>query len=117
MRSIRVWRINLGIRRRLRAHDGDRRRVELLTGLLLSMLGLRSFITATRSAWVTTFIWATERSEHADAMERRMNAGFSTADPERLYSPLISNPVYGYQAINVDSQRRSAHSLLSWTKS
>ena len=33
------------------------------------------------------------------------NAGFSSADPERLYSPLISNPVYGYQAINVDSQR------------
>src|SRR5260370_36598636 len=45
------------------------------------------------------------------------NAGFSAADPERLYSPLISNPVYGYQAINVDSQRRSAHSLLSWMKS
>ena len=44
------------------------------------------------------------------------NAGFSGADPERLYSPLISNPVYGYQAINVDSQRRSPHSLLSWMK-
>jgi maltose alpha-D-glucosyltransferase / alpha-amylase len=44
------------------------------------------------------------------------NSGFSSADPERLYSPVISNPVYGYQAINVDSQRRSAHSLLSWMK-
>ena len=45
------------------------------------------------------------------------NAGFSSSDPERLYSPLISNPVYGFQAVNVDSQRRSEHSLLSWTKS
>ena len=44
------------------------------------------------------------------------NAGFSGADPERLYSPLISNPVYGYQAINVESQKRVPHSLLSWMK-
>jgi len=45
------------------------------------------------------------------------NAGFSTADPERLYSPVISNAVYGSQAINVDSQTRSEHSLLRWMKS
>ena len=45
------------------------------------------------------------------------NAGFSNADPERLYSPVISNAVYGYQAINVDSQKRSDHSLLRWMKS
>ena len=44
------------------------------------------------------------------------NGGFSSADPERLYSPPISNPVYGYQAINVESQKRSQHSLLAWTK-
>jgi len=44
------------------------------------------------------------------------NGGFSTADPERLYAPLISNPIYGFQAVNVDSQTRSEHSLLSWTK-
>jgi maltose alpha-D-glucosyltransferase/alpha-amylase len=42
------------------------------------------------------------------------NGGFSTADPERLYHPLISNPIYGYQAVNVDSQRRNDHSLLRW---
>ena len=42
------------------------------------------------------------------------NAGFSTADPEGVYAPLILNPVYGYQAINVQSQKRSEHSLLSW---
>jgi maltose alpha-D-glucosyltransferase/alpha-amylase len=44
------------------------------------------------------------------------NGGFSTADPERLYQPLISNPVYGYQAVNVESQRRQENSLLSWTR-
>jgi maltose alpha-D-glucosyltransferase / alpha-amylase len=44
------------------------------------------------------------------------NAGFSTADPERLYLPLISNPLYGYQALNVVSQRRSFHSQFSWMK-
>jgi maltose alpha-D-glucosyltransferase/alpha-amylase len=44
------------------------------------------------------------------------NAGFSTAEPEQLYFPVISNSVYGYQVINVESQRRSEHSLLSWMK-
>src|ERR1700735_2049767 len=44
------------------------------------------------------------------------NGGFSGADPERLYTPPISNPVYGYQSINVDSQKRSPHSLLAWMK-
>jgi maltose alpha-D-glucosyltransferase/alpha-amylase len=42
------------------------------------------------------------------------NGGFSNADPERLYSPPILNPVYGYQAVNVLSQKRTSHSLLSW---
>jgi maltose alpha-D-glucosyltransferase/alpha-amylase len=44
------------------------------------------------------------------------NAGFSTADPERLAQPLISNPLYGYQTVNVESQRRSDHSLLNWMR-
>ena len=42
--------------------------------------------------------------------------GFPTADPERLYLPLILSPVYGYQAVNVASQKRFGHSLLSWMK-
>jgi maltose alpha-D-glucosyltransferase/alpha-amylase len=45
------------------------------------------------------------------------NAGFSSADPEQLYSSLIANTVYGYQAVNVESQRRFGHSLLCWMKS
>ncbi len=44
------------------------------------------------------------------------NAGFSTADPESLYAALILNPLYGYQAVNVQSQKRTPHSLLSWTR-
>jgi len=44
------------------------------------------------------------------------NGGFSSADPEKLYSPLMLNPVYGYQAVNVASQKRFEHSLLSWMK-
>lgn len=44
------------------------------------------------------------------------NAGFSDADPERLAFALISNPLYGYQAVNVAAQERSAHSLLNWTR-
>jgi maltose alpha-D-glucosyltransferase / alpha-amylase len=42
------------------------------------------------------------------------NAGFSTADPEMLCMPIVSNAIFGYQAVNVESQRRSLHSLLSW---
>ena len=47
----------------------------------------------------------------------RLNAGFSHAAPERLYAPVISNAVCGYQAVNVDAQERSEHSLLNWMKS
>ena len=47
-------------------------------------------------------------------MERRLECRIFRADPEGLYSPLILNPVYGYQAVNVQSQKRSEHSLLSW---
>jgi maltose alpha-D-glucosyltransferase/alpha-amylase len=44
------------------------------------------------------------------------NAGFSQADPQKLYLPLILDPVYGYQGLNVDAQMRSSTSLLSWTR-
>jgi maltose alpha-D-glucosyltransferase/alpha-amylase len=44
------------------------------------------------------------------------NGGFSLSDPETLYSPPILNPVYGYQAVNVLSQKRTEHSLFSWMK-
>jgi maltose alpha-D-glucosyltransferase/alpha-amylase len=44
------------------------------------------------------------------------NGGFSRADPARLYAPVIMDPVYGYEAVNVEAQSRSISSLLSWTK-
>src|SRR6202162_4396252 len=44
------------------------------------------------------------------------NAGFSRCDPARLYLPPIMDPVYGYQAVNIEAQSRSLSSLLSWTK-
>ena len=53
---------------------------------------------------------------NADAVERRLEWRLFTADPESLYSPPILNPVYGYQAVNVLSQKRTEHSLLSWMK-
>jgi maltose alpha-D-glucosyltransferase / alpha-amylase len=114
----KAMRINLGIRRRLAPMmENDRRRVELLTGLLLSMPGT-PIIYYGDEIGMGDNIYLGDRNGVRTPMQWTggWNAGFSTADPERLYSPLISNPVYGYQAINVDSQRRSAHSLLSWTK-
>jgi maltose alpha-D-glucosyltransferase / alpha-amylase len=115
----KAMRINLGIRRRLAPMmENDRRRVELLTGLLLSMPGT-PVIYYGDEIGMGDNIYLGDRNGVRTPMQWTggWNAGFSGADPERLYSPLISNPVYGYQAINVDSQRRSAHSLLSWTKS
>jgi maltose alpha-D-glucosyltransferase/alpha-amylase len=44
------------------------------------------------------------------------NAGFSRTDPSRLYSPVIADPVYGYQAVNVEAQQRETSSLLHWMK-
>jgi maltose alpha-D-glucosyltransferase / alpha-amylase len=114
----KAMRINLGIRRRLAPMmENDRRRVELLTGLLLSMPGT-PIIYYGDEIGMGDNIYLGDRNGVRTPMQWNggWNAGFSTADPERLYSPLISNPVYGYQSINVDSQRRSAHSLLSWTK-
>jgi maltose alpha-D-glucosyltransferase/alpha-amylase len=115
----KAMRINLGIRRRLAPMmENDRRRVELLTGLLLSMPGT-PIIYYGDEIGMGDNVYLGDRNGVRTPMQWSggWNAGFSSADPERLYSPVISNAVYGYQAINVDSQRRSAHSLLSWTKS
>jgi maltose alpha-D-glucosyltransferase/alpha-amylase len=112
-------RINVGIRRRLAPLlENDRRRIELLNGLLLSMPGT-PIIYYGDEIGMGDNIYLGDRNGVRTPMQWNggWNAGFSSSDPERLYSPLISNPVYGYQSVNVDSQRRSEHSLLSWTKS
>jgi maltose alpha-D-glucosyltransferase/alpha-amylase len=111
-------RINLGIRRRLSPMmDNDSRRVQLLNGLLMSMPGT-PIIYYGDEIGMGDNVYLGDRNGVRTPMQWNggWNAGFSGADPERLYSPLISNPVYGYQAINVESQRRSQHSLLSWMK-
>ncbi|HVO12640.1 MAG TPA: maltose alpha-D-glucosyltransferase [Vicinamibacteria bacterium] len=113
-----VARINLGIRRRLAPLlEGDRRRIELMNALLFSLPG-SPVIYYGDEIGMGDNIYLGDRSGVRTPMQWSggWNAGFSSADPERLYQPLISNPVYGYQAVNVESQRRQESSLLNWTR-
>ncbi|HKY91195.1 MAG TPA: maltose alpha-D-glucosyltransferase [Nevskiaceae bacterium] len=111
-------RLNLGIRRRLAPLlERDRRRIELLNALLLSMpgtpviyygdeLGMGDNIyLGDRDGVRTPMQWSLDRS-----------AGFSRADPATLVLPPIMDPLYGYQAINVEAQSRDPHSLLNWMR-
>jgi len=110
--------LNLGIRRRLLPlMEGDRRRVELLNGLLMSMPG-SPILYYGDEIGMGDNIYLGDRNGVRTPMQWNggWNAGFSGADPEQLYSAIISNPLYGYQAVNAESQRRSEHSLLSWMK-
>jgi maltose alpha-D-glucosyltransferase / alpha-amylase len=114
----RSMRLNLGIRRRLAPLlDNDRRRIELMNGMLMSLPG-------TPISYYGDEIGMGDNVNLGDRNGVRTpmqwdggwNGGFSSADPEKLYSPLMLNPVYGYQAVNVASQKRFEHSLLSWMK-
>jgi maltose alpha-D-glucosyltransferase/alpha-amylase len=109
---------NVGIARRLAPLlDNSRAQIELFTGLLLSLPGSPvlyygdeigmgdNIYLGDRDGVRTPMQWNADR-----------NAGFSVADPQSLYLPLILDPVYGYQAINVESQMRSPSSLLNWTR-
>lgn len=111
-------RINLGIRRRLAPlMERDRRRVELMNGLLLSMPGTPvlyygdeigmgdNIYLGDRDGVRTPMQWSPDR-----------NGGFSKADPARLVLPPIMDPLYGYEALNVEAQGADAHSLLNWTR-
>jgi maltose alpha-D-glucosyltransferase/alpha-amylase len=111
-------RINLGIRRRLAPLvDGDRRRIELMSALLMSLPG-SPILYYGDEIGMGDNIYLGDRNSVRTPMQWNsgQNAGFSTADPERLWLPLISNAVYGYQAVNVESQERSSTSLLNWTR-
>ena len=115
----KAMRINVGIRRRLAPMmENDRRRIELMNGLLLSMPGT-PVIYYGDEIGMGDNIYLGDRNGVRTPMQWNggWNGGFSAADPERLYSPMISNSVYGYQAVNVESQRRTEHSLLGWMKS
>lgn len=111
-------RINLGIRRRLAPLlERDRRRIELMNSLLLSMpgtpvlyygdeIGMGDNIhLGDRDGVRTPMQWSSDR-----------NGGFSRADPERLRLPVLMGPLYGYEAVNVEAQHRDPHSLLNWTR-
>jgi len=111
-------RVNVGIRRRLApllVNDVDR--IKLMNSLLLSMPGSPiiyygdeigmgdNIYIGDRNGVRTPMQWSIDR-----------NAGFSRADPQRLYLPVIMDPIYGYQAVNVEAQSRDPSSLLNWTR-
>src|SRR6202041_1963525 len=111
-------RINLGIRRRLAPLlQGDRRRVELMNSLLLSMpgtpviyygdeIGMGDNIhLGDRNGVRTPMQWTPDR-----------NGGFSRADPAALVLPAIMDPLYGFESVNVEAQSRDPHSLLNWMR-
>jgi maltose alpha-D-glucosyltransferase / alpha-amylase len=111
-------RINGGIRRRLAPLvENSRRRMELLTTLLFSLPGTPviyygdevgmgdNIYLGDRNGVRTPMQWSSDR-----------NGGFSRADPARLFAPPVQDPVYGYQAINVEAQERYPFSLLNWMK-
>jgi maltose alpha-D-glucosyltransferase/alpha-amylase len=111
-------RINLGIRRRLAPlMDNDRRKIELLNSILFTMPG-SPIIYYGDEIGMGDNVWLGDRDGVRTPMQWSpdRNAGFSRAEPERLYLPAISDAVYGYQAVNVEAQERSPFSLLNWTK-
>ena len=111
-------RINLGIRRRLSPlMEGDRRRIELMNGLLMSLPG-SPIIYYGDEIGMGDNVYLGDRNSVRTPMQWNggLNAGFSTADPERLWLPLVSNALYGFQAVNVESQQRNPTSLLNWMR-
>jgi maltose alpha-D-glucosyltransferase/alpha-amylase len=111
-------RINLGIRRRLAPlMEHDRRRIELMNGLLLSMpgtpviyygdeIGMGDNIhLGDRDGVRTPMQWSPDR-----------NGGFSRANPADLVLPPVMDAIYGFDAVNVEAQASDQHSLLNWTR-
>ena len=109
---------NIGIRRRLAPLlDNDRNQLELFTALLLSLPGSPVLYYGDEIGMGDN-IWLGDRDGVRTPMQWTpdRNAGFSTADPGRLYLPMLMDPIYGYQALNVEAQQRNPGSLLHWTK-
>ena len=111
-------RINMGIRRRLAPLLGnDRRKIELMNGMLFSMPGTPvvyygdeigmgdNHYLNDRDGVRTPMQWSGDR-----------NGGFSRANPQQLYLPPIMDPVYGYEAVNVEAQAAQPTSLLNWMR-
>ncbi|MBK5222870.1 MAG: maltose alpha-D-glucosyltransferase [Acidimicrobiia bacterium] len=111
-------RINLGIRRRLAPLlENDRRKIELLNGLLFSLPGTPviyygdeigmgdNFYLGDRDSVRTPMQWTADR-----------NAGFSRTNPQQLFLPPVIDPEYHYETVNVEAQQRTPNSLLWWTR-
>src|SRR5262249_52655132 len=111
-------RINLGIRRRLAPlMDNDRRKIELLNSLLLSFPGT-PIVYYGDEIGMGDNIYLGDRNGVRTPMQWNgdRNAGFSTSTPARLYSPVVMDPVWGYEAINVEAQQGDPSSLLNWMR-
>ena len=111
-------RLNAGIRRRLAPlMENGRRRIELLHGLLFSLPG-SPFLYYGDEIGMGDNIYLGDRDGVRTPMQwtSDRNAGFSQADVARLYFPVIMDPVYGYQAVNVEAQQRYGTSLLNWVR-
>ncbi|MFG1999171.1 maltose alpha-D-glucosyltransferase [Spirillospora sp. NPDC048911] len=109
---------NIGIRRRLAPLlDNDRNQLELFTALLMSLPGSPVLYYGDEIGMGDN-IWLGDRDAVRTPMqwEPDRNAGFSKCDPARLYLPVIMDPIYGYQAVNVEAQRNNPGSLLHWTR-
>jgi maltose alpha-D-glucosyltransferase/alpha-amylase len=111
-------RINLGIRRRLAPlMDNNRRRIELLNSLLFSLPGT-PIIYYGDEIGMGDNVYLGDRNGVRTPMQWNpdRNAGFSRANPAMLYSPVIMDPVWGYQALNVEAQQSDPSSLLNWMR-
>jgi maltose alpha-D-glucosyltransferase/alpha-amylase len=111
-------RINVGIRRRLAPLvDNNRRRIELLNSLLFSFPGT-PIIYYGDEIGMGDNIYLGDRNGVRTPMQWNpdRNAGFSTSVPARLYFPVITDPIWGYQSINVEAQQSDQSSLLHWNR-
>ncbi len=111
-------RINIGIRRRLAPLvDNSRRRIELLNSLLFSFPGT-PIVYYGDEIGMGDNIYLGDRNGVRTPMQWNgdRNAGFSRAVPAKLYSPVIMDPVWGYEGLNVEAQQSDPSSLLSWMR-
>jgi len=109
---------NIGIRRRLAPLlENSRDQMELFTALLLSLPGSPVLYYGDEIGMGDN-IWLGDRDGVRTPMQWTpdRNAGFSNCDPGRLYLPVIMDPIYGYQGLNVEAQMRTSTSLLHWTR-
>jgi len=116
--QVHLARLNLGIRRRLAPLlNNDRKSIELLNAILISLPGTpvlyygdeiglgENIYLGDRNGVRTPMQWSSDK-----------NAGFSRANPQSLYLPIILDPAYHYEACNVEAQLANPHSLLWWMR-